>query len=387
MHDDLASLTHLLAELDGFHVTVVDDGSADAAEVASYVSESGAALVRLSENHGPALARNAGAANGERPLLWFLDADVSLGNARDVARSLQSDFTDPLVGATAPRVRGAEGKSRREKFEHHFGALDLGAQSGLVVPGGAVGYVPSACLMVRRAAFGDGFDESLRCGEDVDFVWRLHDSGWLVRYRADRVVTHGARSSWRGWWHQRQRYGESSGELAVRHGARLAPLRADPWTLLAWGSVLVGQPALGARIVASARRHARDTTFSKDENAEWVAGQVVAGNMVRAGGPLARATVRTFGVALLLLALHPRLRTRALLLFAIGTAWRWRHHRFDAGDIPLAIADDLAYGTGVMRGAWKTKSLASLTPDITKSLMSLREALGLGAGPRDALDG
>ena len=51
---------------------------------------------------------------------------------------------------------------------------------------------PSACLLVRRASFGDGFDETFRHGEDVDFVWRLHDHGWLVRYVADVVVTHRA---------------------------------------------------------------------------------------------------------------------------------------------------------------------------------------------------
>jgi mycofactocin system glycosyltransferase len=379
VRDDASSLVPLLAELDGFHVTVVDDGSSDESELASCVNATAATLVSLDDNRGPAFARNAGAARGARPLLWFIDADASLGNARDVARALQSEFADPLVGAAAPRVQGADGPSRREKFEHHFGALDLGPQGGLVVPGGAVGYVPSACLMVRRAAFGDGFDESLRSGEDVDFVWRLHDQGWLVRYRADVVVSHRARSSWGGWWRQRQGYGESSAALASRHGSRLAPLRADPWTLAAWGSVLVGQPALGARIVASARRHARDTAFSRHDDADWVAGRVVGGNMLRAGGPLARAVVRTFGALLLLSALHPRLRTRALTLFVIGTAWRWRHGRVDAADIPLAVADDLAYGTGVMRGAWRARSLAPLIPEITKSSMGLRQALGLAS--------
>ena len=45
-----------------------------------------------------------------------------------------------------------------------------------------VAYVPTAALLVRRAALGDGFDESLRNGEDVDLVWRLIEAGWRVRY-------------------------------------------------------------------------------------------------------------------------------------------------------------------------------------------------------------
>ncbi len=377
VHDDAQLLMSLLDQLDGFHVTVVDDGSSDHNRVAECARARSATLVRLDENHGPASARNAGAKPSARKLLWFIDVDVAISDARELARRLQGEFGDPLVAAVAPRVRGADGPTRRDKFEHHFGALDMGTETSLVVPGGAVSFVPSACLMVRRDAFGDGFDESLRHGEDVDLVWRMHDGGWLVRYIADAGVTHRARTTWTEWWRQRQRYGESSAELATRHGSRLAPVRVDAWTLAAWTSVLVGQPALGARFVASARRRARDTVFANDDDPDWIAGQVITTNMVRAGGPLARGTVRTFGAALLLAALHPGLRTKALTLFFLGSAWRWRHRRVDIADIPLGVADDLAYGIGVIRGAWTAKSLVALTPQIMKPAMGLREALGL----------
>ena len=46
-----------------------------------------------------------------------------------------------------------------------------------------VSYVPTAALLVRRAALdsvtpggGAVFDPALRYGEDVDLVWRLHDA-------------------------------------------------------------------------------------------------------------------------------------------------------------------------------------------------------------------
>jgi mycofactocin system glycosyltransferase len=377
VYDDAASLATLLSMLDGFHVTVVDDGSRDAASIAACASEFHAALVRLPLNRGPGVARNEGAKSCERPFLWFIDVDVELSGAREVASSLRREFGDPMVAAVAPRVRGRPGPTRREQFEHHFGALDMGGRSGLVVPGGPVSYVPSACLMVRRASFGDGFDESLRLGEDVDLVWRLHDQGWLVRYDARTTVHHRARRSWRSWLRQRHRYGESSAVLASRHGARLAPLRADSWTLVAWASVLLGRPGWGARVIGIARHHAREKLFAEQDEPSQVSTRVVGYNMVRAGGPLARAVIRTFGVAVLLCALHPRLRTRALLLFGVGTMWRWRSERVDVRDIPLAVADDLAYGTGVFHGAWRAKNLRALTPDITKSQIGLREALGL----------
>jgi mycofactocin system glycosyltransferase len=378
--DQVAALSSLLVQLQGYEVLVVDDGSADGEAVARCVRDYGASLHRIDINRGPAHARNVGVQATTRKFIWFIDVDVSLDDADRVARHLQSAFSDPLVAAVAPRVRGADGPSPRDHFEYHFGPLDMGAKSALVVPGAAVSYVPSACLMVRREAVGDGFDEAMRTGEDVDFVWRLHDQGWLVRYDAGVEVAHRARATWHDWWQQRVRYGASSADLAKRHGKRLAPLRADTWTVVAWSSVLIGRPAAGARIVSGARRHARQRLFSSEENPDVAADQVVTRNMVRAGGPLARATVRTFGVVLLLSAVHPRLRARALGLFAVGSAWRWRHEQFHPTDVPFALVDDLAYGTGVLRGALRARSLRTLTPDITKSNLGLREILGLPDG-------
>jgi mycofactocin glycosyltransferase len=380
VYGDVAALSSLLVQLAGYRVVVVDDGSRDSDAVERCAGEHGASVQRSTANQGPGHARNVGASVTTRKYLWFIDVDVSLHDADRVARHLECAFNDPLVAAVAPRVRGEDGPSLREHFECRFGPLDMGSHSSLVVPEGTVAYVPSACLMVRREAYGDGFDETLRVGEDVDFVWRLHDQGWLVRYDATVDVAHPARSTWREWWRQRARYGSSSAELAKRHGRRLAPLRADSWTLVAWISVLVGRPALGARIVSGARRQAREKFFQSEDNPTEAADQVVTRNMVRAGGPLARATVRTFGVVLLLCALHPRLRARALGLFLLGSAWRWRHEQFHPTDVPFALADDLAYGTGVLRGALRAGSWQSLTPDITKSRIGLREILGLPTG-------
>ena len=377
VYGNVANLSSLLRQLEGYHVTVVDDGSHDGDAVALCAQQFGAVLQRVGVNEGPAHARNVGAATTKREFLWFIDVDVSVVDADRVARHIRSAFEDSRVAAVAPRVRGLDGTSWREHFEYRFGPLDLGPRSSLVVPGGTVAYVPSACVMVRRDAFGDGFDESLRTGEDVDFVWRLHDRGWLVRYDATVEVAHPTRPRLRDWWEQRQRYGSSSAVLAERHGKRLAPLRADAWTFVTWTSVLLGKPAVGARIVAGARRHAITSFFQDEDNPAAAADEVVTRNMVRAGGPLARAVVRTFGVVVLLVALRPRWRTRALGLFVLGSAWRWRRDRFHPTDVPYAIADDLAYGSGVLRGALRERSLRSLTPDITKSKLGLREILGL----------
>jgi mycofactocin system glycosyltransferase len=377
VRDDVASLRALLARLDGLHVTVVDDASRNPVLIEECVRQFGADLVRLEVNGGPARARNAGAFATTRPFVWFIDVDVSLDNPLDVLHRLASQMFDPLVSASAPRIRGGAGTSARDRFERNFSPLDRGPRGGLVVPGGAIGFVPSACLLVRRAAFGEGFDESLRTGEDVDLVWRLHDRGWLVRYHAPVVVTHRARGNWRHWWNQRVGYGASSSELARRHGVRLAPLRADVWTLVAWSSALLGRPMIGARIVRVARDQLKSRVADRSDNPDEVANALVARGMMRAGLPLARAVVRTFGGVVLVAALHPRLRRRALVLFAVGTLARGQTSRLRPRDVPLAVADDLAYGVGVARGAWRARSLAAMRPHLTKSSIRVADVLGL----------
>ena len=380
VRDDVASLRALLGQLSRLHVTVVDDGSSDPDSIERCAQEFDTQFIRLRVNAGPGAARNAGVFATSRPLLWFIDVDVTLDSPLDTLHRLAGPLGDPLVAATAPRITGAGGTSVRDRFERRFGALDMGPASALVVPGGIVGYVPSACLLVRRAAFGEGFDEALRTGEDVDLVWRLHDRGWLVRYNAEVVVAHRARGDWRQWWDQRVGYGASTSDLAKRHGTRLAPLRADAWTLIAWSSALVGRPMIGARILRVARDQMRVRVAAHAERPGEVANALVARGMLRAGVPLARSVIRTFGAAVLVSALHPRLRRQALLLFVVGTVARGRSVRMRVDEVPVAVADDLAYGVGVAKGAWRSRSLATLRPQITKS--SIRAADLLGRRPR-----
>ncbi len=377
-----ASLAGLLDALRGISVTVVDDGSHDPGLVATCAA-AGAALVALERHQGPSAARNAGVAATTRPVVAFVDDDVVLADPADALGRLRAALEDPRLGAVAPRVVGPAGPGLRVGYEHRHGALDQGGSPALVDPRGPVTFVPSACLLVRREALGTGFDPTLAIGEDVDLVWRVLDAGWLVRYLPSVVIAHPARPTWRAWWRQRRVYGLTSAPLAERHGERLAPIRADRWTLAAWGGLLAGSPSLGASVLARALERARRGALAGVEHPERAALAVVGGNVARAGGPLARALVRTYGVGLLAATLHPRLRRRALAVLAVGLAWRLRGSRVRPLDVPLALLDDLAYGLGVLEGAVRHRSLLALTPRATPS-PSWAEVLGLAAGSSDA---
>ncbi len=372
-------LAELLSALGGLAVTVVDDASHDPA-LASACARHGARLVTLEHHEGPAAARNAGVAATSRPVVAFVDDDVILTDPADALGRLRAALEDPRLGAVAPRVVGPVRAGLRAGYEHRHGALDQGRAPALVDPQGPVTFVPSACLLVRREALGTGFDPTLLIGEDVDLVWRVLDAGWLVRYLPAVTIAHPTRPTWRAWWQQRRVYGLTSAPLAERHGERLAPIRADRWTLAAWGGLVAGSPSLALTVLARALRQARRGPLAGVDHPERVALAVVGGTVARAGGPLARATVRTFGVGLLLAALHPRLRRRALAVLGVGLAWRLRGTRVRPLDVPLALLDDLAYGLGVLEGAWRHRSAATLTPRALTPTPSWSEVLGLSRG-------
>ncbi|TFV51769.1 mycofactocin system glycosyltransferase, partial [Geodermatophilus sp. DF01-2] len=211
-------------------VVVVDDGSADPAAVTATAGRHGARVLRHPTARGPAAARNAGLRAATTDLVAFLDSDcVPLpGWSAPLARHT----ADPRLALVAPRITAlsADGAGWVEPYEAAVSALDMGAAPAPVAPGTAVSYLPSAALLARRRALGDGFDESMRVAEDVDLVWRLAAAGWRVRYEPSAAVAHEHRSAIGEWLRRRAFYGTGAALLVARHGAAVAPVVLSPWS-------------------------------------------------------------------------------------------------------------------------------------------------------------
>jgi len=131
---------------------------------------------------------------------------------------------------------------------------------------------------------------------------------------------------------QRIRYGQSSSELAQHHGRGSRPFARHVDALY-----VVERPGWQANVDCASSTRAtnfandffrRPTTLTSDHRTRRTR-----------NGPrrslMARAAVRTFGVVIVLCALHPKLRARAHALHR-GTAYRWRSTRVRVADIPLA---------------------------------------------------
>jgi len=366
--NDLHGLVHLLGTLTEFSVVVVDDNSPRGNELRVACDVADATYLRLASNQGPAAARNAGLAHCSTPYVWFLDADVELSDAHYDWSRLSREFGDVSIAAVAPRIMGATSSSLLGDFESRQGPLDLGSRGGLVRPRAHVSYVPTASLVVRRGALGDGFDETMRTGEDVDFIWRLAQHGWLVRYEPTVVQFHRARHDPRKWLRQRHDYGRSAATLGARHPDVLSPLRVDALTLGAWASLVARQPKLVAGFLQLASRGLAAKLPESLDDRDGVARKVVNEGVAQAGGPLARAIVRTYSPLLILGLAFKRTRTISGAVLIGGTLWRLRDSgRSVLKDVPLALADDLAYATGVWRGAYEERSVVAVKPTITSA--------------------
>jgi mycofactocin system glycosyltransferase len=350
-------------------LVVVDDGSPDAQAVAGIAAAHGATLVRHPQSRGPSAARNSGLARARTPLVAFVDSDVVV-TAGCLSR-LAGHFADDTVAAVAPRIRALEPEGGTIiTYEAGHSALDMGRTPSRVAPGAPVSYVPSATLVVRRAAIDEGFDEALRLAEDVDLVWRLGVAGWTVRYDPSVHVLHEHLATAPAFVRRRFAYASSIGLLAARHPRALAAVHADGATASV-GLALTGRPFAAAAATARVAWRTHALLAPRVEHPARLGATLTARSLLSAGRSLAHAARRPWWPALALTATR---RPRAGLLLAgalvVGLVEERPRRPSHAA---LCVADDLIAGAGTWWSCLRWRTIAPLLP-----------RRGLSAGGRHA---
>lgn len=371
VHDRPDELDRCLAALGrAYPVIVVDDASRDELRIRAVAARHGAAVVRHCVNAGPAAARNTGLGRVGTDLVAFVDSDTVPDS--DWIAELAAHLADPLLAAVAPRITALAGGTWAGRYTRARGSLDLGARPARVRPYTRVSYVPTAALLartsaLRRAARGGAvFDPALRVGEDVDLIWRLVAAGELVRFEPSTRILHAEPRTWRGLLRRRFRYGTAAGQLGHRHPDNIAPLVLSPWPTTAAAALLARRPGLAAA-------------------AAGVAAVRTGKALQRAGVPTARlvpVTAAAVGKTLLGISRYavqfaaPALaaslvrgtagqRTTAAMLLLTPAAQAWRNRGSELDPVRFAVgnlADDIAYGAGVLAGCLQHRTNRPLRP-------------------------
>lgn len=357
-------------------VLVVDDGSADPGALVAVCARHGASLLRRRRSGGPAVARNAALEWIDSELVAFLDSDcVAPAGWVD---ALTGYFEDPRVAAVAPRVRTLVGPGFIGRYAAARSPLDMGEEPCAVTPGNVVSYVPTAALVVRREALGEGFDPALRYGEDVDLIWRLCDEGWRVRYAPEVEVDHEDPADWPTLLRRRAAYGGSAGPLAARHGSRLAPVVLQPAPTAIAVLLLARRPVAAAALTVARTGWMAYRLRSSGVPLRW-AGVWTAQSVGRTLDGFAR-TATIFAAPLLLVGMIRPSRLRApLILLAIGSSgvsWAREGRPYRLDPLRWMVAtwiDDAAYGAGVWAGAIRARAPLAVLPTVG-GLGELRDA-------------
>jgi len=395
VRDRHAELARCLSGLRGLpHVIVVDDASADPQAIKRIAAEHGAAVIHRPVNGGPGAARNTGLAAAETDLVAFLDSDCV--PRPGWLEGLLPHFTDPAVGAVAPRIVPAQaGSGWLARYEGASSTLDMGARPSVVRPGARVSYVPGAALVVRRNAAGGGFREGMYVGEDVDFVWRMTAAGWRVRYEPAAVMGHDHRVTFRAWFTRRADYGTSAAALEQLHPGSVRPLYASWWTVGAWAAALSGRPVTATALTATAtallarrlsrvtgerwplpaipnadnsKKRPRRLTLPAQSAAWELAARLAGGGTIAAGRPLGSALSRTWwpvAVPAALAVKRLRLPVAALILAPPLLDWADRKPPLDpVRYVAARLLDDAAYSIGVWQGCVARRTVRPLLPVI-----------------------
>jgi GT2 family glycosyltransferase len=155
-------------------IVVVDGPDARSAKLAK---QAGHRVIQLSENVGPAKARNIGAQAAQGEILFFLDADVALSceTLSQIQSAFQASACNALIGSYDDTPGAPNFLSQYKNLLHHY-THQRARRSASTFWG--------ACGAIRRSVFlqSGGFDERYRHPsiEDIELGYRLRRLGYHI---------------------------------------------------------------------------------------------------------------------------------------------------------------------------------------------------------------
>ena len=364
----LERLQTLVNSLIGPRIIVVDDCSPIAVSIA------GAEVIRISNNQGPAVARNAGLAVVNTPIVAFIDDDTTV--TTEQLLTLLAHFTDDAVDVVAPRVASALGESWVAEYESFHSPLDLGQLPSVVRPLSRVSYLPAAVLLTRTHVLQETgtFDPSMRLGEDVDLIWRMVKENKVVRYDPSVICHHAPRLTMRALLKQRFGYGRSAALLDKKHPFTAAALRANIVMLVPSLTLLSGYVSITAALIPLMLLWF-SITLRQTKIPFSTRAKLALNGWFSTIRLLSSAVMRVWWPPVLLVGQYS-MRVGAVFVFSAVVPALYgtlrNKPRNTAGYIALRLLDPMAYGAGVWAGVFRERNLRCLLPVVTRSSIRLR---------------
>jgi cellulose synthase/poly-beta-1,6-N-acetylglucosamine synthase-like glycosyltransferase len=163
-------------------IIVVDDGSAESIRLPVWAEASPQVfLLRLSENQGISVARNAGISDSSAPLIACINTEV-LPDPDWLAVCVAYLLSRPRLGACYARLVSATPHRLLTRWRMRFLETKFGEESG------PSSFAPGHAVFFRREAIEavSGYDPHFRLHhEDSDICHRMRKLGWETHYVAD----------------------------------------------------------------------------------------------------------------------------------------------------------------------------------------------------------
>lgn len=231
----LTSLAGLDYPSDNKEIIVVDDASDD--NTAEIVSGFPVRLLKNSSRMQASYSRNLAVKEARGDILAFIDSDCTADPLW--LKELVTAFNDDANGAVGGKVDSWFYKKALDRYEKVSSSLNMGDSSKSSKEEGDFFYLPACNLLVKKEVFIEleGFNVDMAVGEDVDFCWRLKNSGYEIEYRPAGFVFHKHRNKLKSFFKRRFQYGTSEPFLHKKHPDRIKKMFYMPLTMLVWAIV------------------------------------------------------------------------------------------------------------------------------------------------------